>query len=160
MVNEKTPQEENYDSTADTLLHIKKVSQFLMGASKELLRRAAIHDDSKLGENEKPYFDRLTPILKHIEYGSEEYKKSLAELKPALEHHYKNNSHHPEHYPDGLNGMDLFDIVELFFDWKAATERMKNGDIQKSLDIAKGRFGLSDQLHSIMTNTVNRYPNL
>jgi hypothetical protein len=31
-------------------------------------------------------------------YGSEDYKKSLKDMGPALHHHYSSNSHHPEHY--------------------------------------------------------------
>ena len=34
----------SYDSKADTLLHIKRVSQLLGEASTELIKRAAVHD--------------------------------------------------------------------------------------------------------------------
>lgn len=102
-------------------------------------------------------FDKWTPILKALEYGSEEYKKSLEKLKVALNHHYENNSHHPEYYEDGIDGMDLFDVVEMFFDWCAATKRNKDGNIYKSLDINKDRFKMSDQLYNIMKNTADRY---
>ena len=47
------------------------------------------------GIYEKELFDKWTPILKTLEYGSEEYKDSLKNLKVALDHHYENNSHHP-----------------------------------------------------------------
>lgn len=143
----------NYDSEADTLKHIKRVNELLIEASKELLQRAVVHDNSKLSQNEKPFFDRLTPKLKKSTYGSDEYNAFLEELKEALEHHYAWNSHHPEHYPDGLNGMNLFDLMEMFFDWKAAGERHANGNIYKSIEINKKRFGLSDQMEQILINT-------
>jgi DNA-binding response OmpR family regulator len=57
----------------------------------------------------------------------------------------------------GLNGMDLLDLMEMMADWKASTLRNKDGDISKSLEINKKRFGISDQLFDILNNTINRY---
>lgn len=145
-----------YDSKADTLLHIKRVNQLLTEAASELIRRANVHDNSKLESPEKELFDAYTPKLKNCTYGSDEYKEFLKGLKVALDHHYKNNSHHPEHYENGVNGFDLFDLIEMFFDWKAATERHADGDIIKSIEINKGRFELSEQLCDIMRNTALR----
>lgn len=89
-----------------------------------------------------------------VTYGSEKYLASLAELKPALEHHYAHNAHHPQHYPNGTNGMSLFDLVEMLMDWKATGERHAGGaDIVGFLEIGRARFGLSDQLFGILTNT-------
>lgn len=146
---------ENYDSSADTLKHIKRVNELLLDASKELMTRAQVHDNSKLGENEKPLFDEETPKLAGLQYGTPEYYASLDKLAVALKHHYANNSHHPEHYEDGINGMNLFDIVEMFFDWKAATERNKDGNIYNSIAFNKNRFKMSDQLASIFLNTAS-----
>lgn len=145
-----------YDSKADTLLHIKRVSQLLNNAATILIERGNVHDSSKLEEPEKSEFDRLTPLLKELVYDSPEYKNSLKELEVALDHHYKNNSHHPQHYPNGINGFDLFDLVEMFFDWKAATERTKNGDIFLSIEKNKERFEISDQICQIFKNTAER----
>lgn len=146
-----------YDSTNDTLLHIKRVNQLLISAAQIFLTRAQVHDNSKLGPVEKPLFDEYTPKLKNSTYGSDEYKEFLKELKVALDHHYEMNSHHPEHYENGINGFDLFDLVEMFMDWKAATERHDDGDIMKSIDINRERFGISEQLCDIFRNTVKRY---
>lgn len=146
-----------YDSTADTLKHIKRVAFFLAKAASELLKRATVHDDSKLKSPEKELFDKYTPILKNLKYGSDEYQESLDNLKPALEHHYANNSHHPEFYDQGIDDMDLFDVIEMFYDWQAATERNKDGNIMKSIDINKKRFKMSDQLAKIFENTAKRY---
>jgi len=142
-----------YDSTADTLLHIKRVSELLSVGAAELLRRGIQHDDSKLKDPEKPLFDKMTPILKTLTYGSPEYHESLKELQVALDHHYANNSHHPQYYPNGINGMNLFDLIEMFFDWKAASERTANGDFEKSIDINTERFKMSPQLSEIFHNT-------
>jgi len=144
-----------YDSKADTLLHIKRVNQLMTEAASELIRRANVHDSSKLESPEKELFDEYTPKLKDCTYGSDEYKEFLKGLKVALDHHYKNNSHHPEHYENGVNDFDLFDLIEMFLDWKAATERHADGNIMKSIEINKIRFGLSDQICEIMKNTAN-----
>jgi len=146
-----------YDSTADTLKHIKRVNELLGLAASELIRRGSIHDDSKLIPPEKEAFDIMTPRLKTLVYGTDEYQQSLAEMKTAIDHHQQNNSHHPEFYPDGVDGMDLFDLLEMFFDWKAASERHETGDILKSIMLNEDRFRLSPQVASIMRNTVQRY---
>lgn len=145
-----------YDSTSDTLKHIKRVAQLLTEASSELITRANKHDNSKLHSPEKELFDEYTPKLANCTYGSDEYKGFLKELKVALDHHYAENSHHPEHYKEGVNGMDLFDVIEMFFDWKAATERHNDGNIYKSIHINKDRFKISDQLSQIFINTADR----
>ena len=55
--------------------------------------------------------------------------------------------------------MDLFDIMEMFYDWLASGERGKpgTGDIFKSIDINSERFGISKQLKKILKNTAKRY---
>lgn len=146
----------NYDSATDTLKHIKRVAQLLTEASAELIRRANCHDDSKLQDPEKSIFDEMTPKLAASTYGSDEYKAFLSQMKPALDNHYSNNSHHPEHYINGVDGMSLFDLIEMFFDWKAAGERHNNGNIFKSIEINTKRFNLSDQTRNILYNTAKR----
>jgi hypothetical protein len=147
--------ETTYDSRADTLAHIDRVQTLIQTAINNLSVRAVKHDLSKLEEPEKSTFDACTLKLKAMAYGSDEYKAALSELKPALDHHYAANSHHPEHYANGVDGMSLFDVLEMLLDWKAATERMQNGgDIRRSLEINRTRFKLSPQLEAIMANTI------
>lgn len=141
------------DSTIDTLKHIKRVQELLNQAAIELIQRGNIHDQSKLESPEKEYFDRAKR-LEHIDYGTTEYQQCLDELKPALEHHYANNSHHPQYYTNGVNGMNLFDLIEMFLDWKAASERHNTGDIYKSIEVNKDRFNLDNQIVDIFNNTV------
>lgn len=143
----------SYDSTQDTIGHINRVRALIEEATGNLINRAAVHDASKLQSPEKEAFDVATPKLKTLTYGSDEYRASLAELGVALKHHYAHNSHHPEHYDDGIRGMSLFDVLEMLLDWKAATERHDNGDILRSIDQNQGRFGYSDDLRLIFLNT-------
>lgn len=145
-----------YDSKADTLEHIKNVNSYLMSIIRELTIRAESHDSSKLLGEEKETFDRVTPLLKNLVYGSEEYKNNLDTIKPVLEKHYALHSHHPEHYQDSVNGMTLIDIIEMLCDWEAACLRTKNGDIRKSIEINANRFGIGEQLVKILLNTVEK----
>lgn len=145
---------EPYDSTADTTEHIRQVQLRLTNIIAALSERGWNHDNSKLEAPEKEVYDALTPRLAGLTYGSEEYRATLREMKPAIEHHYAHNSHHPEHYDQGIAGMDLLDLVEMFCDWKAASLRHKDGDFAASLQINKERFGISDQLMAILENSV------
>ena len=141
------------DSTVATLTHSRRVDVLLMELMWEVGLRVGQHDASKLEDPEKHTFDVYSPMLRDCTYGSPEYWGYLEAMKPALEHHYANNRHHPEHFENGVSGMTLVDLIEMLADWKAATERHADGDLEKSLEIQRERFGLSDQLVSILRNT-------
>ncbi len=152
-----TPTNIEYDSEAETRKHIALVAAGLMDAATELLRRAKVHDASKLSKPEKMHFDKATPLLASLEFGTDEYKESLRDLGPALDHHYKHNTHHPQHYKDGVLGMDLYDLLEMIIDWEAAGKRTSGGDIQKSLNINVERFGIPAPLAQILQNHIDRH---
>ncbi len=160
-----------YDSRIDTYEHIAKVRGFLLAAAQNLLQRAHIHDASKLVSPEVEMFDQYTPKLRDLEYGSDDYKAALVAMGSALEHHYEHNAHHPEHHAFGIDGMTLFDLLEMLIDWKAASERVKSvrppmpaapgrapapqydSDIIRSIGLNQERFGYGDQLRMILENT-------
>lgn len=142
---------------SETLKHVNEVRENIWNLIKHLDKRAQVHDASKFEEPERSVFAANTPKLAKTEYGTEDYNKLLLEVKPAIDHHYSKNTHHPEHWPNGIDDMDLLDLVEMLSDWAAATKRNKNGNIHKSIENNKIRFGMSDQLAKIFTNTVNRY---
>ena len=146
-----------YDSRPDTWKHIHTVQGFMLQCIERLGRRSHSHDQSKLTGIELECFDQITPLLKGTTYGSDEYKAILHKMKPAITSHQKANNHHPEFYgDDGINGMDLLDLLEMLCDWKAASMRHDDGDIMRSIEINKKRFGIRGQLASILTNTVLR----
>lgn len=144
-----------YDSEEDTRLHISLVSHYMGLLCNRLKYASSVHDMSKLNNPEKEIFDIYTPKLKGTTYGSDEYKQYLNEMKKALNHHYENNAHHPEHFSNGISGMTLVDLTEMICDWYAATKRHDDGDIYKSLQINQARFNYSDELKSILKNTVD-----
>ena len=88
---------------------------------------------------------------------SEDYKKLLEKVKPAIEHHYANNRHHPQFHKNGINDMDLFDQLEMLMDWLATTERVLNGNIRQSIELNAERFKMEPQVVKMMMNTINRY---
>lgn len=171
-----------YDSTQETLAHIRRVQQLLAVVCANLMARAIAHDTSKLESPEKEGFDTVTGALKGLTYGSDEYKAQLKLLQPILGHHYAVNSHHPEYYgtkicegctsvpldyvgdcpkcgkndfvfKPSVGSMTLLDIVEMFCDWKAAGERHADGSIMKSIQINMDRFKINPQLCLIFENT-------
>jgi hypothetical protein len=160
----------------ETLAHIRQVQKYLHRVAENLMERARVHDASKLVEPEASVFEEFTAKLKDSTYGSDEYRGFLAAMKPALDHHYANNRHHPEHYGlhiciqcgaddrsqpctcggprrADLSRMSLLDLIEMFCDWKAATERHADGNLARSIEVNKKRFGYGDELEAIFRRT-------
>lgn len=137
----------------ETQKHIEKVRRYIRLITDRLTTRGVKHDATKLESPEVELFAEYTPKLAELEYNSEEYKKCLEELKPALDHHYATYRHHPEHFTNGINDMNLIDLCELIADWKAASERHNNGNLIKSIEINAERFHIDAQLKQILLNT-------
>ena len=147
------------DSAPGTLQHIENVAKFINVMIEQLAERAINHDASKLSAHEKHAFDWLTTLKArkdvHEGYWSVEYQKTLDRIAPALRHHYGVNRHHPEHFAEGVNGMNLIDLLEMLCDWADASNRQPDGDLRVSIDVGRRRFGIDDQLASILLNTVD-----
>jgi len=146
-----------YDSKPETIEHINNVQLKINRIVNHLEFRGTCHDESKLESPEKEIFDKYVPQLKKTKYMSNDYQMYLNEMKKALDHHYENNRHHPEHFENGICGMNLVDIIEMFCDWLASVERTKDGDIYKSIDFNQKRFNYSDDIKSIFENTVKLF---
>ena len=150
-----------YDSRPETQEHIGRVQHFVTLAIENLYARERVHDASKLVPPELEAFDIATPKLAGMEYGSDEYKQSLRDLGPALQHHFEQNDHHPEHFENGVRGMSLMALIEMLCDWRAASERVKQrtddpakvASFEAGLAYNQDRFGYSDELAGILLNT-------
>ena len=70
-----------YDCREDVMKHKEMVEYWLNSFATRLKQRAYTHDNSKLKEPEKSMFDRWTPELKRLEFGSEEYKSELMKIQ-------------------------------------------------------------------------------
>ena len=146
-----------YDSRADSLAHIHRVRDYIDTFVAQMLARGRVHDASKLDEPEKTTFDQIIPLLDGVAYGTPEYEAVVERAGPALEHHYRRNSHHPEHYGSaGVAGMDLFDLVEMVCDWMASAERNPDDGVKLGYNVRL--FGIEPQLASVIANTLARWP--
>jgi hypothetical protein len=144
-----------YDSKQDSITHISLVRHKIIEVIANLTARGQLHDYSKIEEPEKSMYDEYIPNLREPEkefgYGSPQYEQAVRQMSEVMHHHFAANSHHPEHYPNGINGMSLLDLIEALADWKAASQ--KSGQ-PLNIEANKRRFGISDQLAEILQNTV------
>lgn len=147
-----TVEERAYNS--ETSSHIRLVARFLHHFAKELLDRADRHDESKLHKPEVDALSKAKPLA-GMTYGTAEFINEKKKIQSALDHHYAKNDHHPEHFKDGVNDMNLVQLVEMLCDWKASSTRHNDGNIRKSIEINADRFGLSPQVVAILENTVD-----
>jgi len=140
------------------IYHKLLVFLYLLWFCIRLMWRAMFHDMSKFGLTyglvEVSGFIKVIHKLRDTTYGSPEYKELCDQIAPCIAHHHKVNRHHPEHFENGVDAMNLLDVVEMFYDWKAAAKRHKDGDIKKSIEKGKDRFHLSEQLCNILNNHV------
>lgn len=137
----------------ETQKHIEAVRKYIRFMIDKLDMRGVKHDATKLESPEVEVFAEYTPKLNNTTFCSDEYFANLAGMKPALDHHYASNRHHPEHFVNGINDMTLIDILEMFCDWKASTLRHNDGNLLKSIETNAERFKMEDQLKQILINT-------
>lgn len=145
-----------YDSRPDTYEHIGKVRGMLLGIAVNLITRGHEHDASKLEEPELSVFNEYTPKLRDSTYGSDEYKAFLKGMGEGLNHHYLVNRHHPEYHPNGIADMNLLDLIEMLADWKAATLRHADGDLDRSITQNRERFDYGDEIEQLLRTTAQQ----
>lgn len=156
MTIEKLPPEQT-ETDKQHIKHIDRVKELIENAILELKYRAVNHDSDKLVSPNRECYHNVSKKLKGLTYRSQEYFDCIKELKPALDNHYKIHRHHPEHFEDMVDGMNLIDLLEMFLDWKAASERHQDGNILNSIKINKDRFKISDQLAKILENSARDF---
>lgn len=126
------------------LRHIGTVRQYLLKFVQQLEYRREAHDISKLSLEEFQGFIEVNQIAREHPYGSEEYKNSLKGNK-VIQLHFSRNSHHPEFYPNGIEDMSIFDIIEMTIDWLSAAKTYGQTSFEDSLAIQTKRFNLSEK---------------
>lgn len=138
----------------ETMRHIERVRNLLNTMAIDLLRRGELHDQTKMEPPEVGPFTKMTPELSKLTFGTPEYEESKKQLGEALTHHYARNRHHPQHWKRGIRDMNLLDIIEMFCDWKAASERHDDGNLRKSIQINGEKYQFPPELVEIFENTV------
>ena len=135
--------------------HKQLVGKYMQKVIAELTTRAIAHDESKWGEEEFPPYAKQLPLFEQADYGSPEYIACLRAIKPAIDHHFSVERHHPEHFgSEGINGMNLIDLVEMVCDWMAAAQRGGGSLANLRLDLQQDRFAIGSQLQGAIEHTV------
>ncbi|MHA1469024.1 MAG: DUF5662 family protein [Candidatus Asgardarchaeia archaeon] len=121
-----------------------------------LFKRGLVHDLDKFFWAEAKYFAKVAFKLKTITYGTDEYREMLKCIKPCITLHYSKNSHHPEYYKDGYQGLSHLDKLEMTADWIAATKRHTDGNIFASLEKNQDRFSYNDKEKEFLKSIVDK----
>ena len=151
--NLKPTQQELDDYIKDTDEHIGFVRHWVAKFNSMLKANADIHDDSKYEEPELSIYARVRPLMNATEYGSTEYRIAGRKLGSAWKHHKQNNPHHPDHWENGVNDMNLVLIIEMLCDWKSASQRNPNQDFRSSLEYNIDRYKIGEQLGLMLIKT-------
>lgn len=139
--------------------HRFRVFQYMNAIAQEVMQRGNNHDSTKLHSPELEIYARNVDEFDKHPFNSEGYNKAKAVIKEATDHHFKHNRHHPEHFPDGIEGMNLVDLLEMVCDWKSATlnHPEQPGDMYNSLKVAVDRYNISPQLALVLYNTMRDF---
>lgn len=138
--------------TNDLHKHKLVLKALLYNLANQLKERADKHDDSKYEKEEKDVFESIDNIKREDFDSYEQYYNCTKPLiQKALDHHYANNRHHPEHFENGVNDMNLLDVLEMVVDWDtSASCRRTELDTNYSFK----RFKIEPQLQKIILNTL------
>ncbi len=135
-----------------------------------LIRRATVHDLSKLKDDEFGGFSRINAAARVHKFGSPEYKEGMARERETIDLHFSRNSHHPERpklageaaerdrgLPDDHTywsahtaaQMTFLDVIEMVCDWWGARKGYDDArpwaeSVRLNLD-AKGKHLTAEQ---------------
>ena len=136
--------------------HRYYVKFFITKIIEELSHRANVHDSSKYSNDETVGFVKAIPYT-NIKWGSTDIPNDIANsLQDSLLIHHSRNDHHPEYFENGIEDMDLIQLLELACDWRAAMIRHKNFDIDETICVGQTRFKFCDSIARILQNTLER----
>ena len=142
-----------YEQIEETFVHKALVNKSCLKLSKylhktgrddlaiELCRRAVIHDNSKLDDNELGPFAKLDHeknSLKDPNINLDDKTKNIIEV------HWHKNRHHPEYFPD-INDMEEIDLLEMCCDWHARSIQYKTNLLEFVKIRQENRFHFPDE---------------
>lgn len=142
----------NYESKI--MQHKTRVSIIMTKIAREMIARGKSHDNSKFKSPEREIYSENLPKLENAKFGSEEYNNLVnGELAVAVQHHYRQNDHHPEHFEDGFFGMNLIQIMEMVSDWVAVSAE-KGTDVVEMLPTLMREKDIPENYYMILKNTL------
>jgi len=137
--------EKHEEVTKELIQHKDDIKLLIKDFITLLKHRGEVHDNSKFNE---PEISALTKI-KDMKFGSPEYLEVCK--SEGITHHYKENSHHPEFYKNGMADMNILDLVEYFIDCSASASR--RGGVVPDFSNNAERHKISPQLVNILNNS-------
>ena len=115
----------------EQLKHVELVQRLLLFLTHLITERSLAHDRSKFTDEEYVTFLCSHEILNQARSGDDEsYKRCFKTV--AIQHHVKNNQHHPEYWDARAEPMPFLEIIIMYFDWLSRT-------IQKGSDYREFR---------------------
>ena len=150
----------------DTVIYVKRhkarVRYWMTQFAEALLERADHHDDSKLKEPEISMWREMDkePRYPYSEDPESDYQKKLRKYKPVFEQHWRNNRHHWEFFQMGLDpfGPEILDLIELICDQLLGYKfNVSYLEAMKDCQRLKTKFGLSEELTTLIENTVRNH---
>lgn len=133
--------------------HIQYIREDILKIIHKLYERALNHDNSKWSDAERPFYEKSNEIeLENMTSYKTILEATRDIVQPALDNHYKLNRHHPEHHKNGINDMNLIDIVEMVCDWHSSA---KTRGLPLDVNYNVQRFNISPQLEQIIKNTID-----
>jgi len=139
------------------LQHKESIAKYMAKFAAELSYRSAIHDVSKFKKEELEVYAEFIDEMNKHPFNSPEEKELREKYQTASIVHKKLNRHHPEHFENGMEGMNLIDLIEMLCDWRSASERSAGDSIRKGLPIMKDKYNISPQLLKILENTLKDF---
>lgn len=145
-----------FDFLCDTILHVGEVAENLEVCASNLRQRGFAHDRTKFKALEFDAFVSTREKFKKANFGTPEYQACIDIIKPAVDSHYANNSHHTGYYQNGIKDMSLLDILEMVCDWKAANRRSPDLDFDESINRCVKKYNISPELEKIIRTTLQQ----
>ena len=136
------------DVKLDTMIHKRlvfemscKMAVFFLSQGEdekavEILQRGWEHDNSKFLKEELEGLAKISDDHASMRHAG---KQLPDEMKEYLKLHYKNNTHHPEHWED-VSMMPEMDVVEMCCDWAARSKQFDTDLIEFAKTRQENRF--------------------
>jgi len=143
-----------FEVLTDTIVHVSEVREHLQKMIDDLTVRGIVHDRSKFQEPEFSVFCGTREEFKKANYGTPEYEAVTKKAQVAVDHHYKHNRHHTAFHKNGVDDMNLLDLLEMLADWKAANRRSPDLTFLESLPRCYKKYGMDNTIIRLLENTI------
>ena len=135
------------------------VQDKLSTVARELISRGRTHDNSALGSPEIEVYHRFFSEYRKYKIGDPRKDEVFAQMAEAIGHHFQYNDHHPEHFENGINDMDLIQLMQFTADIMSWSEQ-EQVDIFEILPMIRDKCGMVDQVYNLICNTITEIKRL